>query len=189
MESGGSGRDGGRSARRWRGLAGIGAAIGLLAGGGAGEATDDPNNTTSDSGQVSADAVPAAGASGTPTAAGAAADSGSAGVPRVLVVGTSLTAGLGLDPSDAYPAVLQRKADSAGYAVRIVNAGLSGETSAGLARRMDWLLREPASPQLSGSRSAPAPGPCNLRSSAEPTRRPASLAALLPIRSCSSPVS
>jgi acyl-CoA thioesterase-1 len=63
----------------------------------------------------------------------------------VLVAGTSLTAGLGLDPAQAYPALLQRKADSAGYRVRVVNAGLSGETSAGLLRRIDWLLqREPA---------------------------------------------
>ena len=62
----------------------------------------------------------------------------------VLFVGTSLTAGLGLDPSDAYPAVLQRMADSAGYNVRVVNAGLSGETSAGALRRVEWLLREPA---------------------------------------------
>ena len=44
----------------------------------------------------------------------------------------------------AAPAVLQRMADSAGYRARIVNAGLSGETSAGLRRRIDWLLREPA---------------------------------------------
>lgn len=66
------------------------------------------------------------------------------GAPAVLIVGTSLTAGLGLDPDSAYPAVLQRMADSAGYAVRIVNAGLSGETSAGALRRLEWLLREPA---------------------------------------------
>lgn len=64
--------------------------------------------------------------------------------PRVLIVGTSLTAGLGLDPEDAYPSHLQRKADSAGYNVEIVNAGLSGETSAGARRRIEWLLREPA---------------------------------------------
>ena len=62
----------------------------------------------------------------------------------VLVVGTSLTAGLGLDPEEAYPALLQRKADSLGLHVEIVNAGLSGETSAGALRRMDWLLRGPA---------------------------------------------
>lgn len=63
--------------------------------------------------------------------------------PVALVVGTSLTAGYGLDsPEFAYPAILQRKADSAGIAVRIVNAGLSGETSAGALRRLDWLLQE-----------------------------------------------
>jgi len=61
----------------------------------------------------------------------------------VLFLGTSLTAGLGLDPDDAYPALLQRKADSAGLAVRVENAGLSGETSAGALRRVDWLLRGP----------------------------------------------
>ena len=62
----------------------------------------------------------------------------------MLIVGTSLTAGLGLAPEDAYPTLLQRKADSSGYNVDIVNAGLSGETSAGARRRMEWLLREPA---------------------------------------------
>ncbi len=63
---------------------------------------------------------------------------------RVVLLGTSLTAGLGLDPDVAYPALLQRKADSAGYAVRIVNAGLSGETSAGALRRAGWVLDQPA---------------------------------------------
>lgn len=74
------------------------------------------------------------------------ASPGAAGTarPTFLIVGTSLTAGLGLDPEQAYPAVLQRKADSAGFGVRVVNAGLSGETSAGARRRLEWLLREPA---------------------------------------------
>jgi acyl-CoA thioesterase-1 len=61
-----------------------------------------------------------------------------------LIVGTSLTAGLGLDREDAYPALLQRKVDSLGLHFEIVNAGLSGETSAGALRRIDWLLRGPA---------------------------------------------
>jgi acyl-CoA thioesterase-1 len=82
-------------------------------------------------------------AANTPPAVAPAAPSDAA-LPRVVVAGTSLTAGLGLDPTQAYPALLQRKADSAGIAVRIENAGLSGETSAGLVRRIDWLLREPA---------------------------------------------
>jgi acyl-CoA thioesterase I len=65
--------------------------------------------------------------------------------PRLLIVGTSLTAGLGLDPESAYPAILQRKIDSAGINVRVVNAGLSGETSAAALRRIEWLLRDSAS--------------------------------------------
>jgi acyl-CoA thioesterase-1 len=60
--------------------------------------------------------------------------------PVVLVIGTSLTAGYGLDPALAWPAVIQRKIDSAGLRYRVVNAGVSGETSAGALRRVDWLL-------------------------------------------------
>lgn len=77
------------------------------------------------------------------TASGGASAAASAGA-RVLIVGTSLTAGLGLDPDSAYPAVLQRLADSSGYRASIVAAGLSGETSAGALRRVDWLLRDKA---------------------------------------------
>jgi acyl-CoA thioesterase-1 len=62
----------------------------------------------------------------------------------ILFLGTSLTAGLGLDPDSAYPARIQRKADSAGMNFEVVNAGVSGETSAGLLRRLDWVLRRPA---------------------------------------------
>ena len=64
--------------------------------------------------------------------------------PVILFLGTSLTAGLGLDPDSAYPARIQRKADSAGMNFEVVNAGVSGETSAGLLRRLDWVLRRPA---------------------------------------------
>lgn len=70
--------------------------------------------------------------------------SASGAVPRVVMLGTSLTAGLGLDPDKAFPALLQQKADSAGFRVRIVNAGLSGETSAGALRRAAWVLDQPA---------------------------------------------
>jgi len=62
----------------------------------------------------------------------------------VVFLGTSLTAGLGLDPSQAYPALIQQKIDSAGLAFTVVNAGVSGETSAGALRRIDWLMRDPA---------------------------------------------
>ena len=63
--------------------------------------------------------------------------------PSVVFLGTSLTAGLGLDPEQAYPALIQRKIDSASLNYRVVNAGVSGETSAGARRRVDWLFREP----------------------------------------------
>ncbi len=63
--------------------------------------------------------------------------------PVVLFVGTSLTAGLGLDPSEAYPARIQEKIDAAGLRYRVVGAGVSGETSAGARRRMGWLMRQP----------------------------------------------
>ena len=68
----------------------------------------------------------------------------SATAPRVVIMGTSLTAGLGLDPSEAYPALLQKLADSLHYRVTIVGAGLSGETSAGALRRAGWVLEQPA---------------------------------------------
>jgi acyl-CoA thioesterase-1 len=58
----------------------------------------------------------------------------------VLFVGTSLTAGYGLDPEDAYPARIQEKIDAAGLPHRVINAGVSGETSAGARRRIDWLM-------------------------------------------------
>ena len=61
----------------------------------------------------------------------------------ILCVGTSLTAGLGLDPSEAYPALLQQKIEATGLRYRVVNAGVSGETSAGARRRMGWLMRQP----------------------------------------------
>ena len=63
--------------------------------------------------------------------------------PVILAVGTSLTAGYGLDPDDAWPSLLQKRIDAAGLPHRVVNAGVSGETSAGALRRMDWLLRQP----------------------------------------------
>ena len=62
---------------------------------------------------------------------------------RLLFVGTSLTAGLGLEADSAYPQRFARMVDSAGLPYDVINAGVSGETSAGLLRRLDWLLRGP----------------------------------------------
>ncbi len=61
----------------------------------------------------------------------------------VLFLGTSLTAGYGIGAAYAYPAIIQQKLDSAGYPLRVINAGISGETSAGGLRRIDWSLQQP----------------------------------------------
>jgi acyl-CoA thioesterase I len=74
-----------------------------------------------------------------PPATDAAADSR----PVILFLGDSLTAGFGLDPDEAFPALIQRRLDEAGLRYRVVNAGVSGETSAGALRRLDWLLKQP----------------------------------------------
>jgi acyl-CoA thioesterase-1 len=62
--------------------------------------------------------------------------------PVVLFLGTSLTAGQGLDPEEAYPALIQKKIDAAGLGYRVVNAGVGGDTSADALGRLDWLLRQ-----------------------------------------------
>lgn len=59
----------------------------------------------------------------------------------ILFFGNSLTAGYGIDSQQAFPALIQDRLDSLGWAFQVVNAGLSGETSAGGLRRIGWLLR------------------------------------------------
>lgn len=64
---------------------------------------------------------------------------------RILFFGDSITAGYGIDKENAFPALIQQKIDSLGWNYKSVNAGLSGETSAGGLRRVDWMLRQPVS--------------------------------------------
>ena len=59
----------------------------------------------------------------------------------IVVLGDSLASGYGIDPAEAYPAVLQKEIDEAGLKFTVVNAGISGDTSAGGLRRIDWLLK------------------------------------------------
>ena len=60
--------------------------------------------------------------------------------PLIVVLGDSLTAGLGLDVDQAYPAVLERQLQQDGYTVTVVNAGVSGDTTAGGLSRVEWAL-------------------------------------------------
>ena len=70
---------------------------------------------------------------------------GKVGASTLVFFGDSLTAGYGLaDPAaEAFPALIQKKIDAAHLNWRVVNAGLSGETSSGGARRVEWILRQP----------------------------------------------
>lgn len=61
---------------------------------------------------------------------------------RVLVLGDSLTAGYGLPAGDAFPAQLERALNEHGHAVRVINAGVSGDTSAGGLTRLEWALAD-----------------------------------------------
>lgn len=61
----------------------------------------------------------------------------------ILFFGDSITAGYGLSPEDAYPAHVEAALLKKGLNVKVVNAGLSGETSAGGLSRIDWILRQP----------------------------------------------
>jgi acyl-CoA thioesterase-1 len=61
----------------------------------------------------------------------------------IVFFGNSLTAGYGLSPSQAFPAIIQKKIDSLGLPYQVVNAGVSGETSSGGNTRVDWILRQP----------------------------------------------
>ena len=117
----------------------IGLALMAACGGGGGSNAGKAGTGTGEPGSDSAKGVTKL----EPDSAGSR-NPGAGSRKTVLMVGTSLTAGLGLDPEEAYPALLQRKADSLGLHIDFVNAGLSGETSAGALRRIDWLLRGPA---------------------------------------------
>ena len=61
-------------------------------------------------------------------------------VAKIVAFGDSLTAGYGLPLSDSYPAQLQKKLEADGYAYEVVNAGVSGDTTAGGLQRIDWAL-------------------------------------------------
>lgn len=61
---------------------------------------------------------------------------------KVILFGDSLTAGYGLEKGEAFPEILQQKIDSLGLSYRVVNAGLSGETTSGGKNRIDWVLKQ-----------------------------------------------
>jgi acyl-CoA thioesterase-1 len=87
--------------------------------------------------QSAAPPPPAAVAPPAPAAPAKREDSGR---PKIVVLGDSLTAGLGLLENQAYPALLQQKLDAEGYGWDVLNEGISGDTSAAGLQRLDWAL-------------------------------------------------
>lgn len=75
---------------------------------------------------------------------GCAQDEGTPETRTIVILGDSLTAGYGLDnpAADAYPALLQKKIDDAKFPWRVINAGISGDTTAGGVRRIKWVLNQ-----------------------------------------------
>src|SRR3954465_8074801 len=65
------------------------------------------------------------------------------GSKTILFFGNSLTAGYGLEPTQSFPSLIQNKIDSANLGYTVVNAGVSGETSAGGNSRINWILKQP----------------------------------------------
>jgi acyl-CoA thioesterase-1 len=122
------------------------AALACLVACGSGGNVDNAGNSreTKDNMSVTKGTGSTATASSTGTGLTVGRNTGSAGTPVVLFFGTSLTAGLGLDPEQAYPSLIEKKAQAEGVPIKVINAGLSGETTAGALRRIDWVLRSPA---------------------------------------------
>lgn len=75
-----------------------------------------------------------------PGAAAAGADTENSSRPRIVFLGDSLTAGLGLPRAQAVPSLIQARLEADGYRYDVVNAGVSGDTSAGGLRRLEWAL-------------------------------------------------
>jgi acyl-CoA thioesterase I len=123
----------------WPGAA-EGSGWGATEGAGSGDARGNGSGAARDDG---AGAARGDGAGAAPSDGSAARGAERAAARTVVFVGTSLTAGYGVGEDAAYPALIQRRIDDASLPFRVVNAGISGETSAGGLRRIDWSLQQP----------------------------------------------
>jgi acyl-CoA thioesterase I len=97
--------------------------------------------SSADEGVSASDAVAKASTPSGRDSVRGAATAVAGGEHAVLFIGTSLTAGLGLSPDSAYPQLIGQKIEAAHLPFTVENAGVSGETTAGLLRRLDWLMR------------------------------------------------
>ena len=105
----------------------------LFSGLAAGGCQDRSHSSTSNDGEASSSAVAPAEAASAEVAPG-----------LIIALGDSLTAGYGLPTNESYPSLLAKHLAEEGYSYRVINAGVSGDTSAGGLARLSWVLREPA---------------------------------------------
>ena len=70
----------------------------------------------------------------------ASGEAGASERPRIVILGDSLTAGYGLERAQSFPSLLQKRLDASGHTFEVVNAGVSGDTTAGGLRRLDWSI-------------------------------------------------
>jgi acyl-CoA thioesterase-1 len=87
-------------------------------------------------------APPDSSATGTNSSPKMSTDAPGKSLPKIVAFGDSLTAGYGLQPTQSYPALLQKRLQADGYDYEVVNAGISGDTSSGGVRRIDWSLED-----------------------------------------------
>jgi acyl-CoA thioesterase I len=120
-----------------RPLAALVAATVVLSAAACGSRADDRQDATTPASASSHEAA-APGASNAPAAAAMPVTGAK---PRIVVLGDSLTAGLGLRVSDSYPSLLQERVNAEALDYAVVNAGVSGDTSAGGLARLDWALQ------------------------------------------------
>jgi acyl-CoA thioesterase I len=115
--------------------------VGVLGGAGCNPANSGEGAPPADSATVTPSASPV---DASPQASGETPSVGASSAapgPTVLFLGDSITAGYGLEPHEAFPAILDDRLEALGVAATLINGGLSGETSAGGLRRIDWLLQ------------------------------------------------
>lgn len=100
-----------------------------------------PACSTPESGDAPAAVASSSTAPSSPAASAPAASPPRVSRPEVVFLGDSLTAGLGLDTELSFPALIQQRIDAAGLEFAVTNAGVSGDTSAGGLRRLEWALQ------------------------------------------------
>lgn len=105
------------------------------------QASSDSSSSSSSSSQAPRDGIGPRLGTDVTAQPGLAPEPAREELPKIVAFGNSLTAGAGVPADESYPSQLQRRLDESGYRYRVINAGVSGDTTAGGLRRVDWMLK------------------------------------------------